>query len=74
VRFGPEGAIGEVEGARLPGGLEDPFHGTESFQMAWLIQMAIDAMRSSLGDRWRWMRAESSDRTALLSLLKSRSS
>jgi hypothetical protein len=31
VRFerdgdGPEGAIGEVQGARLPGGLEDPLH------------------------------------------------
>ena len=66
VRFGrdgdgPEGAIGEVEGTRLPGGLEDPLHGTGSFQMAWLIQIAIDGMRSSLGDGWRWRRAESSD-------------
>jgi len=33
---GPEGAIGEVEGARLPGGLEDPLHGMGLEASRWL--------------------------------------
>lgn len=41
VRFrrdgdGPEGAIGEVEGARFPGGLEDPLHGMGLEASRWL--------------------------------------
>jgi len=37
----PEGAIGEVEGARLPGGLEDPIHELPDGSGR-LVQIAIE--------------------------------
>ena len=60
-RLRPEGAIGEVEGARLPGGLEDPIHTNFRMVLEGWFRSPLRFDLWMLRRNWNWNWRRSSD-------------